>query len=159
MSGRTYWGVDVGLRRISIASKGDELHVVSAATTPKTKIGQALVDLAFETRAAADELLVISGVPTAVVVESPFGRFPNPSLQYAAGVILETLARMFGEAVHALPSTQWKIATVGKGNAKKPEVMEWAKANGYTGESQDEADAVCIAIATERLTEVLSETP
>jgi Holliday junction resolvasome RuvABC endonuclease subunit len=41
----------------------------------------------------------------------------------------------------------WKKEAMGKGNARKPEIMAWARANGYRGALQDAADAWGIATA------------
>lgn len=41
----------------------------------------------------------------------------------------------------------WKKAAIGKGNASKEEVMDVITAMGYSPETQDEADAIGIAVA------------
>ena len=50
-------------------------------------------------------------------------------------------------SVFTLPVPTWKKHSVGKGNATKAEVMQWANAHGYEGNHQDAADAWCIAHA------------
>ena len=45
------------------------------------------------------------------------------------------------------PAT-WKVNSIGKGNARKPEIMEWVRDTyGYDGDDQDVADAVAMAHA------------
>jgi len=48
----------------------------------------------------------------------------------------------------------WKKATVGKGNALKPDVMRWVKRHfRYAAANDDEADALAIAEAVRRIRE------
>jgi len=81
------------------------------------------------------------------------GRFPNPHLVSAYGVIQAALygalSDTYKHPVSVVPITSgsWKKAAVGAGAAGKPEVLEWAQANGYEGNHQDSADAWAIARA------------
>jgi Holliday junction resolvasome RuvABC endonuclease subunit len=92
--------------------------------------------------------------PALVVVEQPFagGRHvPHESL-HMLGVVLATLWGSLGMSaeVMMLSPTVWKSRALGKGRgfAKKPEIMQWAReACGYTGSLEDEADALGIATA------------
>jgi hypothetical protein len=99
--------------------------------------------------------------PGLVMVEQPSGKMENPNLSYAVGVILAaTWAAMDvfdGAAVETCTSSWWKKRACGRGDIYKPKkraedygVVTWARANGYTGLSWDEADAWAIAEAARR---------
>jgi hypothetical protein len=88
-------------------------------------------------------------------------KMENPNLSYAVGVILAaTWAAMDvfdGAAVETCTSSWWKKRACGRGDIYKPKkraedygVVTWARANGYTGLSWDEADAWAIAEAARR---------
>jgi Holliday junction resolvasome RuvABC endonuclease subunit len=49
--------------------------------------------------------------------------------------------------VFTVPSSAWKRRTVGVSNATKPQVAAWVDRLGVDVASQDEADAVAIAVA------------
>lgn len=98
----------------------------------------------------------------AIFIERPTGRFPNPSLAQANGVIqvsmLSACEYLFDYPVSCweMSPGEWKRRAIGKGNAKKLEVAEWAirtwdahptyphQTHEFT---QDEADALAIAYA------------
>jgi len=70
------------------------------------------------------------------------------------GVIMLAAARATGAVVEAQRSpASWKAGALGRGHgrAKKPEILAWARAEcGYTGDLQDEADALGIAVDASR---------
>jgi Holliday junction resolvasome RuvABC endonuclease subunit len=85
--------------------------------------------------------------PACVWVEQPSGRFVQPQLSYAVGVIQAALFETLACPVWTIPSGAWKKRTVGVGNATKPQVRAWVDRLGVEVGSQDEADAVAIACA------------
>lgn len=100
----------------------------------------------------------VLGEIEAVFIERPLGRWPNPALMQAAGVIqagvLEALNEVhpYRPTVFELGTSEWKKACGLRGNATKSEVMEWAAEQWtprpqYPERSQDEADALAIACA------------
>jgi Holliday junction resolvasome RuvABC endonuclease subunit len=152
-----HWGVDPGFRRVSIASLVPGRFKVRSATVPdKLPTVETLSELYAVTLELGRELMSY-GQPRSIIVEQPSGRFIKPALYYATGVIVLALAD-FG-FVDTLPPTSWKKAAFGNGALKKPELMERAKALGYTGVSQDEADALGIARAGQELTTVRAVEP
>jgi Holliday junction resolvasome RuvABC endonuclease subunit len=85
--------------------------------------------------------------PAVVWVEMAAGRFRAPQLVYAIGVVQAALFEALGVPVWTIPSGKWKRATVGVGNATKPQVRAWVDRLGVEVGSHDEADAVAIAVA------------
>lgn len=84
----------------------------------------------------------------AVVVEIPWGPRPHFGLLSTAAVIIEACAAASLVPVLTLTTSDWKKRSVGVGNASKAAVMEHARrAFGYSGASQDLADALCMAEA------------
>lgn len=69
------------------------------------------------------------------------------------GVCLEAARSMLACPVLDLRSGEWKSHVLASGAAKKDDVMAGARLLGYTGGSQDVADAVCIADAARVLAE------
>lgn len=103
---------------------------------------------------APDDLL-------AVFIERPTGRFADPALTQANGVIqvavLHGLNEQFPHPVSCFeisPGT-WKLQAIGSGRAKKDDVAQWAMENldpATTKDfTQDEADALAIACAGYKL--------
>jgi Holliday junction resolvasome RuvABC endonuclease subunit len=89
--------------------------------------------------------------PHVIFVEQPVGKFTPPQLLYACGVVQAALFETLSVPVWTVPSGRWKKATVGPGNATKLQVAAHAEAQGWEFESQDEADAQCIAAAGRRM--------
>lgn len=85
--------------------------------------------------------------PTAVIVENPTIVRTDFRLLTLCGVVMEAIYTAYGCPVLELTVGEWKKEVVGKGNAGKPEVLERARMLGYRGDSQDEADALCMAQA------------
>jgi Holliday junction resolvasome RuvABC endonuclease subunit len=153
----SFWGVDPGFRRISIAAiVPGRFKVRSGEVEEGLPRVETLVRLSEVTLKLARELSEY-GQPRSIIVEQPSGKFIKPDLYYAAAAMMLVLAD-FG-FVDTLPPATWKKHALGKGNAKKPEIMEWARTIGYTGKSQDEADALGIARAGQAMTIVMDATP
>lgn len=153
------WGVDPSTVRVSIATAVSGAWV-SVQTKQFTKCaprtGERLKTIGWETADLAGDLAV-QCPPCAVFVEQPFaaGRGVEPELYYAVGVIQAVLAEF--APVQTIPVPTWKKQAVGYGAAKKPDVLRWAQRKGYEGESQDEADAIGIAVAGVKLMEPAHE--
>jgi hypothetical protein len=101
--------------------------------------------------------------PGAVFVEQPSGKQDNPNLSYAVGVILAAVFDGLYDAhgrptwLETVSSARWKKVACGRGNIYKPKrggdeygVLTWARANGYDGDSWDEADAFGVAECARR---------
>jgi hypothetical protein len=95
------------------------------------------------------------GEPALVLVEEPFAGGQarvHPSSNRMLGVLLAALGSAFGHRVRVelVHPNSWKLAAMGKGrgSAKPPEYLEWAReVAGYSGELEDEAAAIGIATA------------
>jgi len=82
------------------------------------------------------------------VIEDPATHQAGSTLRASLGVVLEATRSMLpNTAVHVLKSTQIKRLALGNGAGKKADLMAGARLLGYTGASQDVADAVCCADA------------
>lgn len=86
--------------------------------------------------------------PTDVAIEHPVGRYADSTIKIAMvhGIVHRRLAWWNATNPHTVhdiePTTLKKLAT-GRGNADKDDVRGAARARlGYTGESDDEADAM-----------------
>lgn len=152
-----HWGVDPGFRRISIAAVVPGRFKVRSAEVPaKLPRAETLARLSEVTLGLARELSEY-GQPRSIIVEQPSGKFIKPDLYYATAAIMLVLYD-FG-FVDTLPPTSWKKEALGNGALKKPQIMDWARGVGYSGSSQDEADALGIARAAEAMTQVMDATP
>lgn len=85
--------------------------------------------------------------PTVVVVEDPKVTAHCFALIAMAGVAMAALHARLGAPTMEIQVTKWKKEIVGHGHASKDQVFVHAVSLGYTGNLQDEADAVCIAAA------------
>jgi hypothetical protein len=162
-----HWGVDPSTVRIAIASGS----MVATHSFPRTEGFARLSDI-YHGTVGFVETLQMSGWPAPgfILVEQPSGQSPNLELVYAVGVIIAALQHGIEDWIgsvrlETLPPMSWKKMATGKGNLSKmdPEtkkpwkdrerygVMRWARENGYTGTSWDEADALGIAEAARRL--------
>lgn len=152
-----HWGIDPGFRRIAIASLVPGRFKVRSREVPDgLPRVETLVRLSEVTLELARELAEY-GQPRSIIVEQPSGKFIKPDLYYAASAIMVVLYD-FG-FVDTLPPASWKKTALDNGTAKKHDIMAWAKSIGYTGSSQDEADALGIARAGEKRTIVMDATP
>lgn len=85
--------------------------------------------------------------------EEAISRFPRASRLhgYAEACLHTALATILPHVPPPIPlkATEWKVDTVGKGNASKAEVREWAEGfvDGAPIGGQDAADALGVALA------------
>ena len=161
-----HYGVDPGTTRVAIAIVGPH-GLMSAFTVPifKAEGGKRLG-------------LIYSGVYEAAFnvalrypcglawVEQPSGKFDNPALSYATGVIQAAMHNALDCVVETVPSNTWKLGATGFGGHRKTVphhsvagkrqpvsfdeygVAKWAVSEmGYTGRSLDEVDAIGVAAA------------
>lgn len=149
------WGVDVSTRRVAAAS----IDAAGAARWTHTNIpddrgAQRLASIARSTRALALEFADpwASRAPTLIFVEDAnVGPSSNKPLVQAVGVVMASLQAACRCVVMEVPIGSWKKESLGNGAAKKDQVMEFARGElGYTGCVQDEADALCLALAASR---------
>lgn len=165
------WGVDVSTKRIAISCHGAD-QVARMHDYPKDLLtGARLGAIYAETRELAAELAA-DRPPLFVWVEQPasYGRQVEPALMYAVGVVQAALyAELEQRSAHptevrTIPVANWKKVAVGFGNAKKHQVLVWAKKHGFRSEhvcsdrlkwcghkDHDAADAWAIATAGARL--------
>jgi hypothetical protein len=119
-AGRTaWWGVDVSVRAVSIASVNAEgARAVRTAPVDASEGGARLASIWRETRDLAGR----SGRwPGVVFVEQPSGAQPNPALSYAVGVVQAAIYDAVGPVkVETVTSSWWKKRACGKGNIYKP---------------------------------------
>lgn len=79
-------------------------------------------------------------------IEIPWTPRPNLALMTLAGTAMEGIQCIYpGAVVIEGSASVWKKQTVGNGQATKDQVMAHACGIGYTGTSQDEADALVMA--------------
>ena len=148
------WGVDVSINHVAFmalregekfpfqldmahakgAQRPQKLHALSVALPPFVQMHAALRP------------------PLAVWVELPGGR-PNPSLVGAYGVILASIwgalapLNEWPTAVYSISSSDWKKKAIGKGNASKEIILDWARSAGFEHDSADVIDAYGVATA------------
>jgi hypothetical protein len=164
-----WYGVDPSTLRVSVAFVAqDGARGVATCPFPRAEGPERLAEIYTHTRQFWWRLMQ-AGWPTPglVMVEQPSGKMENPNLSYAVGVILAaTWAGVHdsfdGGAIETCTSSWWKKRACGRGNIYKPkkraeeyEVVTWARENGYTGISWDEADAWGIAEAARREVELV----
>lgn len=156
-----HWGVDPSTLRIAVACGSR----VQTHSFPRTE-GLARLNDIYESTVAFMEDLVSWPIPGFVLVEQPSGKTINLELVYAVGVVIAAMEAVLpGTHFETVTSSSWKRVACGRGDISKldPEtkkpwkdreqygVMQWARANGYTGSSWDESDALGIAEAARRL--------
>jgi Holliday junction resolvasome RuvABC endonuclease subunit len=151
MSGREYvWGVDPAVSRQAFAFApvyGGPVEVRTLRTDSEAREGQRLGWLDRQLRTAARQWAGEYS-PACVWVEQPSGRFTNLPLVYATGVVLAGLFESLdGVPVWTIPSGAWKKRSVGVGNATKEQVASFVEKQRIGFDGQDEADAICIAMA------------
>ena len=167
------WGLDPSTVRLSacvlhprLRPPDEEPHVAvvwrtqsySRAGAEQSQLARGLGDLLRFFTKLRDEF----GRPAAIYLEQPFAGSdkPNPKTgkvhrppvvsYYYVALVLCALGHLFAEPeVQMVGATTWKSKALGTGHgfADKPEVMRWAQGVGYTGNLQDEADAIGIATA------------
>lgn len=148
------WGVDVSTKRVAIGAINPqgETHTVKADIDPELVGAVRLAALRRAARTAAWELgRITSSRPSAILVEDAnVGVGTNKPLIQAVGVVLEALAYENTCPILEIPIGTWKKDSIGNGAAKKDRVMSHAVELGFRGDTQDEADALCIAEAALR---------
>lgn len=149
------WGIDPSLSRVAIAFaslSNNTIDVRSLCTRSDTSEGERLGLLDRQVRIFTAQCA--GNYPPAVVwIEQPSGRFRNLALTYCVGVIQAAVFETLRCPVWTIPSSAWKVRTVGVGNATKPQVRAWVHQVGVNVATQDEADAVAIASAGRAMTQ------
>lgn len=152
MNELTHWGVDVGLNSTAICALGGQTPQLVAPRAGEGTLPERLDRLMAETERVAGQLCA-DYPPIAVCVERPTGRYPSPHLSYATASVLLGLHRALKDrfaypvSVILVAITEWKKKAIGRGNASKDEVMEWAVSTWpqLDDMTQDDADALGIA--------------
>jgi hypothetical protein len=160
------WGVDPSTRRIAIAGVGIEHRDVITREFAPLDGAQRLSHIYEQTKDLVGALAnhgYWSPRPGLVVIESRGGKHENPALSYAYGVIQAAIydglyVKGAPVRIEEIAPSKWKKIACGRGNIYKPKrgsseeygVLSWARMNGYTGSSWDEADAWGIAEAARR---------
>lgn len=155
MADVTWWGVDCHVSHVAIGWWSQEARGAASERIPaKLRDAERLHALHDTTARLTVELLRRSEVPppAAVLVERPTGRFPNPALMQACGVIQ---AAIYGAVLHGLWATpvflvevaRWKKAVLGSARADHEQRVRWARGEVPTVADGDEADALAIACA------------
>lgn len=147
------WGVDVAVSRLAFAfadldSENVQVRTLLTRTTETEGARLGLLDRQLRIYGGQ---LADSFPPACVWVEQPSGRYPSPQLSYVAGVIQAALFETLGCPVWTVPSGKWKKQTLGHGNASKEQVMAWVLGRGFAPDGQDEADAICVAVAGRKM--------
>lgn len=154
-----WWGIDPSTLRASVGIvRPVDGAVERRVVTHSFAQGPARLSLINSDIRDLVAMLAASYPPGFVLVEQPFAKQVEPQLYYAIGALLVGLYDGLHRALDVVPKIEvvgpstWKARALGQGHghAKKPEVMEWAQANGYEGALQDEADAFAIAEAARR---------
>lgn len=147
------WGVDVAIAHLAFAyadTTCDDVHVETLITRTSAREGERLGYLDRQVRIYARQ---IAGVfpPVVVWVEQPSGLSRALQLTYATGVIQAALFEALEVPVWTIPSSAWKLRTVGRGNASKTQVQAWCDANRLPYGDEHQADAVAIAVSGRRM--------
>jgi Holliday junction resolvasome RuvABC endonuclease subunit len=89
-------------------------------------------------------------------IEEPMAPVLSDALKglcYIVGAVSACVQRRVGH-IAALKPAEWKLQTVGRGNATKAEIRSWALEQGFGEEApQDAVDAYCVAVAGWRICE------
>lgn len=137
-------GIDVSTKRIAFAALSDEVRRTHVIDLPQGERGARRLHVArplIETvarRRFRDA--------TVFAIEIPWAVRPSFPLMGMAAVTMEAVQSAHPYAVVLDVTTgEWKLESVGFGNASKHHALDHARALGYDGTDQDVADAVCIA--------------
>lgn len=128
------WGVDTGARRVAIACHRNGVRHTASVREFDSK-RQLSADLAFLRKCVLEVVaeLAPKAPPIIVCVEQPSGRWRNPPLTAAYGVILEGLhaglREHFGHPpmILSVPPSQWKSECLANGNANTASYLAAAK--------------------------------
>jgi Holliday junction resolvasome RuvABC endonuclease subunit len=147
------WGVDVATGHLAFgfadadAERRFPTRVATLTMATTAREGERLAFIAKVLRRQS-YMLARRFEPRVIFVEQPSGHFHNLQLCYVTGVVQATLAEALPCPVWTVPSSRWKRATIGPGNASKDDVRRWVHENSQAMiESQDECDAYAIAEA------------
>jgi hypothetical protein len=142
------WGVDVSTEFVDVAIVfEDGRWQTNRCFLDKRKDRHPVDHLAVIDRRWSEFVTALVGhfPPVFVFVERPTGRFPQPQLVMAAGVVACATKRAADVPVEWVAVASWKKATGLGGNASKQQVFEWARALGlWSYAPQDAADALGI---------------
>ena len=146
-----YLGVDYGIRRVAFALIDESNHIVVLEDLVLQKDARD-VELDVMTRFVLDRVHTWTWDIVSCVIESPIlGGSLNASTAVQMGITAGALSVTLNQ--HNVrnifvPSARWKKEVVGKGNAKKEEVMAWAVERWPDQEfkTQDQADALAMAV-------------
>lgn len=146
------WGLDVSTKAVSFGVLGvDHLCFAwrTATRDPKAPFPRYLHELSVVTSQAMLELWGDYGKPLAISIEQPIGPHPNPRLMAAWGVVCTQAVAMFPDTLIWTPKPkEWRQHLGLKGNASKADLAASAcERYAYTGDSEDEAEALLIADA------------
>ena len=174
---RDWWGIDPSSTRVAVGaaavepSDGSVHRWTALRPFPTVDGAQRLSVIYEETKDFVADLVRCNRRPPGLVwIEQPSGARENPNLSYAVGVTVAAVydglydVTGFPPRVEMVPSATWKKLATGFGGHWKPTkkklgrtpvfedygIARWARANGYAGDSWDEADALGIAEAARR---------
>jgi Holliday junction resolvasome RuvABC endonuclease subunit len=146
-----YLGVDYGIRRVAVALIDESNHIIVLQDLVLQKDARD-AELDVLTRFVLDQVQTWLWDIVGCVIESPIlGGSLNAStavqMGITAGAISVTLNQHNVRNTFA-PSASWKLGAIGRGNAKKEDVMAWAKETWPDQEfkTQDQADALAMAV-------------
>lgn len=142
-------GIDIGVRRLAVA-----FTAIGVLMPPETVViesntqdlNEAWLFLYDRLAGLIRDLPYLSSI-NVYVEEPPFVRNHRTMLHLSAVYgFVSVLCLHLSCGVLGVPVSEWKKATVGKGNATKVDVMAWATTMYADREpmSQDEADALAI---------------
>lgn len=150
------WGADIGYRRVSLAAVDGEAStfaVASQSVPGPDQLDEAhtMHALQLHTAMAATRLLEDEGMaPDLIYVERPMTvkKRSNEKMHYSYALVCAQLVTL-GVPVIGIQVNSWKLRALGEGfgRANDGTVLAWAHRFGYGGVSQDEADAIGVAVA------------
>lgn len=151
----TVWGLDPSTTVIAIAVHDGKrirmtsLRAIAQGGSSAERLASAVSDLAVWFRGVVE----LYGRPEIVVLEQPFGqgRRVHPQSQYMVAAVQIALVAGVGRTVDVrmLGPGKWKNMAYGAphGTAGKPKLMQLAMEHYPADMTQDEADAVGMALA------------
>jgi Holliday junction resolvasome RuvABC endonuclease subunit len=138
-------GADVSTTKIALAAIDEHGAITTCCVPVEDARGARRL---MQVRAAATAAIPGRFPEIAVAaVEIPWAKGASSfALLSVAAVTLEAIQDAApGAVVLDVPTSVWKLDSVGHGNASKAEVMEHARGLGLEGDDQDLADALCLA--------------
>jgi hypothetical protein len=148
------WGIDASSKRIALAMlvPGPRLRWATLSL-PQPRSQLLRFGGAYEEQLAFFAMHRDMHGASVVYIEEPFmprDRREVPTHLLAYGVTLAALGQVLGNRplVEVGPS-RWKAKAMGAGHghAEKPDILRWAQSVGYTGQLEDEADAIGVCVA------------